>query len=61
MSFYFATSSQTVSDFQTALLYEFDNKVMDYKDQMIEEIQEEREDLERALDDIEAYGERFEW
>ncbi|KAK4450964.1 hypothetical protein QBC34DRAFT_493465 [Podospora aff. communis PSN243] len=31
------------------------------KDQMIEEMEEEREELEQALDDIEAYGERFEW
>ncbi|KAK0655284.1 GPR1/FUN34/yaaH family-domain-containing protein [Cercophora newfieldiana] len=31
------------------------------KDQMIEEMQEAREELEQALGDIEAYGERFEW
>ncbi|KAF7553692.1 hypothetical protein G7Z17_g3434 [Cylindrodendrum hubeiense] len=30
------------------------------KDQMIEQMEEEREDLERALDDIEAFGENFE-
>ncbi|KFH42924.1 hypothetical protein ACRE_062980 [Hapsidospora chrysogenum ATCC 11550] len=29
------------------------------KDQMIEEMEEEREELERALDDIEAFGENF--
>jgi hypothetical protein len=31
------------------------------KDQMIEEMQEAREELEQALDDIKAYGERVEW
>ncbi len=31
------------------------------KCQLIEERQEEREDLEAALDDIEASGERFQW
>ena len=31
------------------------------KDQMIERMEEEREDLELALDDIEACGERFKW
>jgi hypothetical protein len=31
------------------------------KDQMIEDMQEERENLEHALDDIEAFGERFKW
>ncbi|KAM7189331.1 hypothetical protein V8F33_010110 [Rhypophila sp. PSN 637] len=30
------------------------------KDQMIEELEEEREELGQALDDIEAHGERFE-
>jgi len=32
-----------------------------HKDQLIEQMQEEREDLEATLDEIEAYGERFEW
>ena len=32
-----------------------------YKDQVIEDMEEERDDLERALDDIEAFGERFSW
>lgn len=31
------------------------------KDLIIERMEEEREDLEAALDDIEAYGERYEW
>ena len=31
-----------------------------HKDQLIEQMQEEREDLEAALDKIEAYGKRFE-
>ena len=31
------------------------------KDQMIEQMEEDREYLQQALDDIEAYGERFEW
>lgn len=31
------------------------------KDQLIEDAQHDRENLEYALDDIEAYGERFEW
>jgi len=31
------------------------------KDLMVERMEEEREDLELALDEIEAYGERFEW
>jgi hemerythrin superfamily protein len=29
------------------------------KDQMIEQMEEERENLELALDDIKAYGERY--
>ena len=33
----------------------------DIKDQMIEEAMEKREDQERVLDEIEAYGERFAW
>jgi hypothetical protein len=33
----------------------------DLKDRMIEEEQQERERLEDALDDIEAYGERYDW
>jgi hypothetical protein len=32
-----------------------------HTDAMIEEMQEEREDLLAALDDIEAHGEEFEW
>lgn len=31
------------------------------KDLIIERMEEDREDLEAALDDIEAYGERYEW
>lgn len=31
------------------------------KDRMIEQMQEEREDLTNALDDIESYGESFRW
>jgi hypothetical protein len=31
------------------------------KVEMIEQMQEEREDLEHALDDIEAFGEEFKW
>lgn len=33
----------------------------DLKDQMIEEAQELRERTENVLNDIEAFGERFEW
>jgi hypothetical protein len=41
---------------------EFKIKLMGYaKDQMIECMEEERDNLEEALDKIEAYGERFEW
>lgn len=31
------------------------------KDQLIEHAEQERENLEHALDDIEAYGESIEW
>lgn len=31
------------------------------KDQLIEQMEEEREDLVQALDDIEAVGERIKW
>ena len=33
----------------------------DIKDQMIEHMEEERADLEQALDDIEAHGGGFKW
>lgn len=35
--------------------------MLDLKDQMIEEAQEQRENTENALDDIESFGERFNW
>lgn len=46
----------------SVLPHEFKIKVMGYaKDRMIEYMEEERDNLERVLDEIEAYGERFEW
>jgi len=38
------------------------NNIMRFdKNRLIEHVEEEREDLESTLDDIDAYGERFEW
>jgi putative NADPH-quinone reductase len=31
------------------------------KDQLIEQMEEEREDLEQSLDDIEAFGQLIKW
>lgn len=35
--------------------------MFDLKEAIIEQIEEEREELERTLDDIEAYGEKYDW